>query len=219
LRAEVAALWIAVIGFIIAGLCAAAFAPSGPVKRGLIGAACVLTLICGLIAAVASRSGSSTPPTAQATQTSTAQATGTSTSWPAPAGAAATSSPPDTNPPTFKGSVRITTEGLNFAGTPHQSDAAFATIRYIPATKRFSTGNSQPAAIWESQHDPTYEQCEAQVKTQALSGEERSSIPYRPGLALCVHSFDGNMLGYIKITEPPSGQSAKAYVIDWNQQQ
>jgi hypothetical protein len=60
-EADVIALWITTIGFIITALVTAAYAPPGPKKSGTIATASVLTVVCFILAVVGTV-GSPSPP-------------------------------------------------------------------------------------------------------------------------------------------------------------
>lgn len=119
-------------------------------------------------------------------------------------------------PALWQGAIRITDNGVNLGGrAPGVGDAAFATIIYKPESNTFSTNHSRPAALWDSTGSPTYEQCVAQLGAQALSPRESKAIPYQDNLGICVKTFSGNNIAFIRITQPPSGQSAQASAMMW----
>lgn len=116
----------------------------------------------------------------------------------------------------WQGEVRITSNGVNLNGrAPAVGDPSFSTILYRSNNNAFSTNNSPSAALWNSAQDPTYEQCLTQLGTQALSYNERHKIPYQPDLALCVKTFGGDNIAFIRIVQPPSGEGAQAFAIMW----
>lgn len=125
--------------------------------------------------------------------------------------------PPAPRPVLWSGPIRITKDGLDLGGSAPTSHggAAFATIRYLPEKRTFSTGNSHPVALWPGATDPSYEQCTAQIGSQPLSSEESDAIPYQGGLAICVKTFSAQTLAFIRFTETPSTQSAPAFAQTW----
>jgi hypothetical protein len=124
--------------------------------------------------------------------------------------------PNDSHPVLWKGNIRITDHGVNLGGaSPGVGDSAFATIIYYLDERRYTTGNSGPAAPWLERDDPNYDDCVAQMGTNAFSSDEADSIRYQKNLGICVRAFDGGNIVFIRFTDPPSGAGAPAFAKIW----
>jgi hypothetical protein len=122
----------------------------------------------------------------------------------------------ESHPALWEGKLRITSDGVNLGGgSPHVGDGAFATILYYPDEHRYSTNNSNPAAPWLAKDNPSYDDCVAQLGTNAFSYQEYHNIRYQKNLGICVRAFDGGNIVFIRLTAALSGEGALAYAIIW----
>lgn len=119
--------------------------------------------------------------------------------------------PPAPNLPTWTGGLRVTKQGIDMGQQPPVTDTlgGIATVVYNPDRGELGTTNSGPAALWTSPVDPTYEDCVSVLATQPLADTESQAIPYRQDQGLCVETFNGAAIAFVRgVTEEGGRQQA-----------
>ena len=125
--------------------------------------------------------------------------------------------PPPTSP-TWTGTIRVTTQGMDMRDQPPKVDTfgGVATVAYSPSNGTLSTENSEPAAIWTAERDPTLDECMALVSAQPLSPEERTSgTAYRQGQGLCVVTYGKTAMAFVRGISTPGGEAVQMTAKRW----
>lgn len=142
-----------------------------------------------------------------------------SASGPAVTGAA---QPPPRNTPTWTGLLRITSTGTDLSVQPPtvvgDNVSYRVTVAYTPSQQTLAVGYAGlggPAAIWPGATDPTYEQCLAQVQTQPLSQNEQQMVPYRQGQGVCIVTYHGVAMAFVRGISPPGTEAVEMHGIRW----
>lgn len=118
---------------------------------------------------------------------------------------------PPPNSPTWTGTVRVTTQGMDMSSQPPKVDTlgGIDTVAYKSGSGVL-TSDSGPAAIWTAERDPTYDECVALVNTQPLSPEERTKgTAYRQGQGLCVVTYDKSAMAFVRGVTTPGAEAVQ----------
>ena len=118
--------------------------------------------------------------------------------------------------PTWTGRIRVTELGVNLSGaTPRVSDAAYATIAFRPRDGLLSTGLAGPAALWDGQETPTYAQCVSAIGAVPLSPAESHRIPVRTGQGICIRTFDGEAIVFVRTVKRDGSEAVLMDAVRW----
>ena len=101
----------------------------------------------------------------------------------------------------WKGKVRITDRTLNLDHLPPSNgDPALGTISFESTDRAFDISTYSEVAMWTSNATPDKQECINAAATQALSDEEKDSLPARQGQAFCLKTFESRV-AYLRVTQ------------------
>jgi hypothetical protein len=168
-----------------------------------------LALLAGGCVAILNRGSEPPPAPAQGGEPPALAGGGSATA--APSGAARLS-----NDPTWTGRIRVTDRGVDLSdATPQVRDAAFATIAYRARDGLLTTGLAGPAALWDGPDTPTYEQCVSAIGAVPLSSSESHQIPVRPGKGICIRTFDGEAIVFVRTVKREGSEAILMDAVRW----
>lgn len=125
---------------------------------------------------------------------------------------------PAPSSPTWTGTLRVTSQGVDLSYQPPAIDSVggTATVQYDADAGTLQSENSGPAAIWTAERDPTYDECVALVNAQPLSsGEMTSGTAYRQGQGLCVITYGQQAMAFVRGISTPSGDAVQMSARRW----
>lgn len=125
--------------------------------------------------------------------------------------------PPPPRAATWTGTLRVTDPGVNMSEQPPKVDTigGTSTVRFDADDGTLAVDGGGPAALWTEQRDPTYEDCVAQLGTQALGRRELQSIPYVRGQGVCVVTFANRAVAFVRGVSAVDGDAVQMRAVRW----
>lgn len=117
----------------------------------------------------------------------------------------------------FRGPLRITDEGLGLDTDPPSPLGTYRdlSVSGAAATLSLQVFTTDDVSVWTGDSPPTADECRTQSSTQPLSIREHTIQPVRPGLGLCLTTFAGAYVAFLRVSQVESDAVDMDAVI-WN---